>query len=353
MLQAKCSETLRISLEYVIPLIFSIAVIILLASTLIFSSSKSQLYKLLKANSITDTILFIVLISVAHISCKKNPKIILSYWFQWYDLLIRIYLIRVICLISTLINIKIAFQRYKSFKISSNLSTLRDQSGNIKKSIILFVFFSMVFYSPNLFYYYVHEIKNITSINQTQNSQMETYALMLNSYSKRHTILRIIFSISESICSLGCLVFMIILNVLIKKHFCKSNGHDFNFKVIYFNGKQVKLNSDLEIGDSNSASDLRNYEIRNRSNQITKMVIWISTTFIFQQILIITTNIIKVFIDRTSEIHFRIMAIVLFLYAACQLSNSIFYYLYYKQYRKFVRRFFTMFSTCLEKNNSL
>ena len=152
MLQSKCSEILRISFEYGIPLISFITVIILVVNVFIFSSSKSQLYKLLKANSIIDTILFIVLISVAHTSCNKKPNIILSYWFQWYDLLIKIYSIRVICMISTLINIKIAFERCKSFRISLKLSTLLHQNLPSKKNKALFYF------SPNLFIYNVQEI---------------------------------------------------------------------------------------------------------------------------------------------------------------------------------------------------
>ena len=138
---------------------------------------------------------------------------------------------------------------------------------------------------------------------------------------------------------------MIVLNVLIKKHFCKSNDSDFNFTVRYFNGNRVKLSSGIR--GNNSASDLRDFEIRNKNNQVTKMVIWISTVFILQQILLIIPNFVKVFIDRTSEVHFRIMAIVFLLCNLCQISNSIFYYLYYKEYRKFVRRFFRIFSTRL------
>ena len=266
----KCTILVGILFKYIIPTLYIIVILLNILNTFIFSSSKSQLYKYLKANSITDTIMFIIFIFTIRPTCMNDENITLSYWFQWFDLIIRIYLLRVIFMISALINVKIAYDRFKSLKNSALI--LSNLNRPIKRLIILFTLFSIMFYSQNFFIYTVCEIEK--TANQSEIYTMPVYSLSIIQNLKNWNFVKKIIPIFEASGAFITLILMVVINTLTFKRFQSSQ------KVILVIDRRMNRN----------LTELKNF---NKGNQITKMVIWISSVFIFQQSLLILASVIK------------------------------------------------------------
>ena len=310
-----CDNKLKIIMEYFLPLFQITAFLINIFNVAIFFRSKNRLHRTLLANSLVDSIVFLLYVFQTHPLCNRNANFIFTYWYQIYVLFIRLYLLRVMTMVSSLINIKIAIDRYY-------LTTSGVTKKTIKENLAGFIVCSLVFYLPNIFFNKIYEVDSKLINNETTNSTATHYFYIVyftETYQKQKAV-KIILPLYQTAMIFIYLVVMFVLNVLIYKKYRESRK-----MVIQNNSACTSLLTDAE---------------KNERNKMTLMVFWISFVFMIDQILTVLYNTANLFLSRGALIHLNFIAVVLFLRVVTSLLNSVFYYIYYNDYRKIINRFF-------------
>ena len=341
-LPPNCNVGLQFTVKYINPTVHVIAICVHFLNAFLFFSTKSKLYKCLTANSIVDSIFFALSIFANQSLCSNKQSIIFDYWHRFNELYFRIYLLRVFNMLSSLINLKIAYDRYKAFKSSKKMSLfINKKDWSVTRDIVIMIFASVVFYTPNIIFNKINkiEISSLLKLNETSNNTCIENMLKCSPHTPNIFFLsfkiqkEIEITISSlQICAIIlCLAFMITLNILIYKHHKAANKIEFRFEIRRLNGNTVKLS--VEKRESTALKHAM--DMMKANNKITKMVIWISCVFCGQQILIASSIIANIF-QKNSEFY---LAFIFLIYTLLSLSYTFFYYLYYKKYREIINNF--------------
>ena len=125
---------------------------------------------------------------------------------------------------------------------------------------------------------------------------------------------------------------MIGINIIIYMKFRNLFNRNIQFKVRYFSNNKQKLKmicNEIPLNCNESKV--------NENNRLTLMVIWLSSVFIVDQIVLGFGHSVYFFYERRSTAHLTTLAITLIFRTFCSISNSIFYYLYIHEYRKVIK----------------
>ena len=335
LLSSTCNDLLRIATAYIIPIFQLTAFIINILNTSILISWANPLHRYLSVYSMAETFLSVLYTTFTRTLCSRDPETILTYRFQFFKLCAKFYLIGVIRLISSLVNIQIAIDRY--------FITFRGFNSNkkIKGRVLVFVLVSLIFFLPNLIFNKIYKVEktdnntynivsNDANATLTSNST-HFYIVSLTENALNNKNIQIALVILEySITFINALI-MIVMNVLIYKSFKKSQ------KLIGFIIRERK--SKKTQTNSNGAIEERfNNNNNNESNRLTTMVVWISCVFMLDQILAAFTITFSFFFGRRSFIHLTSIAIFFFFRSIFSLSNAVFYYKFYHKYRLIIKR---------------
>ena len=338
-LSFKCNEFLLIVMQYVIPALQISVVIVNCVNFFAFLKSKSfrtsSIHRYLTAYSMLEVIVFTSYIFATQPVC--NQQILLSYAFQTYSLYVVLYLTRVLSMISTLINIKILINKYIFFKDSVLKNKYQDA---IKGYLIMFTVFSLIFYLPNLIFNKIYNVRDLAHFKELtpfliDNSiKSDSYIIFFNEFVQKHKEIKLILFLTQNFSTIIVLIMTITFNVLIYKHY-KSRLQNTNGKIVlrYLKNKKIKLSVIL----NNSLIDVNVDGSTRKNRQMTLMILWISSVFIVDQVLISVGSTVYLVFGRLSFIQSLVMANVLIGRSLCALSTPAFYYAYNSEYRNLLK----------------
>ena len=361
-LNSVCDDKLKTFTEYVIPVFQITAILLNIFNAITLSSWKKA--RCLSLSAIVDSAQFFIHFLITQSFCLNDPHTIFRYSYQLYQLYIRSYLSRVVTMISSLINIQIAIDRYYIIKNGYNLKS-------IKGRLLLFVIFSLLFYSPNLLLIKIYEIDKVSiDDNSTIKSNGDNgdifkyYVSFFTEFAQTRPELKIGVLILQHLGTLVYLAVMITFNVLIFKDFKKSQ-EIYNNLLARLNQKTTSekekssRNCEIIIGSTERSNKKENEdgiketrldqngntEVENGKNQsngknsqykvrMKLLINWISCVFIIDQILTSFGSTTYFFFQSSSLIQGNVLTVTLFLRSIFSISNVVFYSIFYKSYRK-------------------
>ena len=329
-LNSVCDDRLKMLTESIIPVFQITAIISNIFNAITLSSWKKA--RCLSISATVDSIQFFIHFLITQSFCLNDPNIVFKHHFQSYQLYVRSYLSRVVIMMSSLINIQIAVDRYYIIKNGYNLKS-------IKGRLFLFLLFSFLFYSPNLFIIKIYEIKNINIyLNNSVDDEIESskyYVSYFTEFFHNREELKVVLIVIQHLITISYLIIMIKFNLLMFKDFKKSQK-------IYKNLLRIKMkhNSDNINATSNNnenekckKKDLQ-YKIR-----MKLLINWISCVFTIDQVLTSFGSPTYFFFQSSSVLHAKVLAITLLLRSIFSISNIIFYSIFYEAYRRTIRIF--------------
>ena len=83
--------------------------------------------------------------------------------------------------------------------------------------------------------------------------------------------------------------------------------------------------------------------MKSENVRMTIMVFWISSIFMFDQVLTVLLNTVDFVSVLRTQFYFKFIAYILFFRSILSLTNPIFYFIYYYDYRKIIKNFCLMF----------
>ena len=338
-LSKSCDNLIHALVEYILPFIQLVAIIISCFNAFSFIQWKNRLYRYLCANATVDTIWLVLYFGLSQTIYIKDQKIILSLSFQYFQLLIP-YLIRVVGMVSALIKIQIAFDRY--FILTKGYI-----KGKIRIRLLVFFLISITFFVTNFLILKVYKIENCsncTLFNDLDKQNSSLYFAYFNEFVQIHVEIKFIYALVQHLAILIYLIIIIVLNVLFYKKFKKSKLiTNYKLKISYLNYDDKSDENNMELVDLNSVSLAKSIYGHSR---ITLMVFWISSLFIVDQLIatVIPTVAVLLF-----EVKPRLLkSLVIILRSIFSILNTVFYYRYYNQYRKILKSNLTIiFIPCM------
>ncbi len=354
LLISTCNRPLSFTVEYILPLIQLIAVIANIFNASIFSSPKKPLYKHLRANSILDSIIFIILMIHTHLLCKRTAHIVLTYWYQFYYLFVKFYILRVFMMLSSILKIQIAINRYL-------ITTDQYYNRRFKTRVVVFFLFSMLFFLPNIISNKIYKIQvygnhsyqivsgqnfeeGVFLNNDTQDSYL--YTVYLTEFVYQRKELQIILVFIQNVISIIFSIIVILLNIQIYRKYSKSieiqNRNYQSILIVKFERNTNRTECTLSGNaitiqeNNNSTSNLI------KKDKIKLMAIWTSCFYIIDEVLKSLFNTLDFTIKRRSFIHLTCIALILFLETILSLSNTAFYFIFYQNYRQIVKQFWLL-----------
>ena len=337
-LNPECSNIMKIITTYLLPT-FQIAVVFInLLNAWIFSKWKKPLHKYLLLNSIIDTILFSLNILLIQPTCKIKTVENLTFWSQFFQLYFVAYLTKVAKIMSSLINIQIAFDRY--FLIKTGISNKK-----VKHHIILLALIAFAYHTPHLLFFRIYRIEKsvnntffIVHSHENSSSYLHTkmYAWHFTEIAEKYKIIQCMMYHSYNLAAFVFLVIIHTLGLLIFKNYKKCK--DCIGWIVRFS----TTNSNIELIESRIG--LPNSLDKNR---ITLLVLWMSCVSVANQISILLITLSLIFFGRHSSTQNKFLVAFLFFLTFLSLINVVFYYIFYRKYKRFVKRFCFRLSICL------
>ena len=345
LLVSDCNNVLKTTTFYILPFFQFIAVIVNFSSAFIFFSWKYQLYRYLGTNSIIDGILFILNIMISQTMCKQcDQNFILTYWFQFFQLYFIFYLHKVVETISTIINIKIAIDRYLIVQNGFSSKT------TIKKHLILIIISSIVIHSYYLFFvkvHLVHKLNNETFTFLELNNSNETtkfYVSFLTAKARNSRLIQLILVFGQNIISMTFLILMIVLSILLYLNFQKSQKTT-GF-IVKFNKNGVRIaNGSRRVRFTDTLSTT--IENSKENKKITQMIIWISIIFILDNLLTIFIASSHFILGRRTFLQLTSITIIYFFKTGFSLLNVLFYCIFYSKYKKVFKNYLFKIGTLI------
>jgi hypothetical protein len=312
-LLSTCNDDVRIVFEYFIPLFQITALVINILNACIFACSKNPVHRYLLVNSIVDTTMFLLQIFQTRHFCNRKPDVFLTYWFQIYHLYVCFYLLKIISMTGSMINIQIAVERYSLMLNGYDKKPLK------KRLLLCFIIFSSLFYLPNIVFNKIYTINNDnkTHFIALGNTTKHIYIVFFTKLAQERVEIRYLISFLQSFTSLIFFLIVFVINVQIYKNFKSSRRIAENVSIF-----------------------MKNTKIENI--RMTVMVLWISLIFMFDQVLAALNSVEFVLVIRT-HFYFKFIAYILFFRSILSLTNPIFYFIYYYDYRKIIKNFCLMF----------
>ena len=338
-LSFQCNFILKVAFEYIIPLLQLAVVFVNVLNGCIFATPKyyykNSINRYLTANSIIDAMWYIFYITMTQPVCNRSSAF--SYSYQFYTLYIGLYLARVFGMISSLISVKIAFDKYMFCKDS----VLKNKYQKpIKRFLISFTVVSLLFFIPNIIFNKIYKIDEF-SVAVNSSAESNLYFIYFTEFAQSQKSIKIILFALPNILTVVIIVTMIALNGLIYKYYknCLKSNH---FPLCYNQQTRSIVAATVAVDQENQESSLNDAEMLKINNQITLMVFWISCAFTLDQIITTLGNTIYIIFGRLSFNHMSFVAIIFFGRTFCALSYPFFFYKYSREYRRVINRLFSL-----------
>lgn len=320
-------------------MLFTTIIILNIISSRIFTRKrfKKPIYRYLKAISIVDALFLLLLILFVALDLmvsqnsdnNNNTKLIKN-----CRLYVIFYLARVSFLISSLISIKITFDRCLFlFKRKYDQITKYD----FYRSIFLFTIFSFLFFLPHIL---LTEIKDLNQIkdNKTQKDQNFGFRLSVNDYIANNQFAMYFFMFIQYIPNVICSLLMIGLCVLIYLKADVKGDENENYADIVpmrYLIRAGKTTISYNIDNSSDSSCKFKIEPKfhnGKKNAIetrrTLMVFFISIAFLISQIInAIGLHILYKFNVNSIEYSFAELCIIFIAFCVYS-SNFVIYYIF-------------------------
>ena len=326
---SSCGKILHSVITYVLPVLQLPVIVVNLFSASVFSKWRNPLYRYLSINSTVDTIWLVLYFGLTQTICKNaGNNFFFTYQFQLIQLL-TLYLARVVSMTSALISIQIAFDRFVI--VTKGYIRKKNKMRIIAFSLVSFAFYGQMFIILKIFK--IEKCFNCTSedLNNSTKKQ-DFYFTFFSEIFQNHIEIKHLTALLHYLLTFTFISIMITLNVLIYKKYKKSKATtNFTLRVRYYNNED-----NLEIEET-SENQLRSkvYE----DNRITLMVFWISCVFIVDQIIssIVPTIAFVLNGDRFT-LHLNSFAFTVFFRSIFSILNTLFYYIFYHEYRKILKK---------------
>lgn len=386
---------IEIMFVIILPLLTFTSILLNILCVIVFSSNEFQmrkhkiLYKYFKVNGLVDSLVLTTLIFVPLTQCRIFCKVNDTYWPRLLEIYIFLYLCRVLSIISSLLNIKIAYDRCKfmlnELSSSKYISTTKNRFNLI---IFLITVIPFIFCIPILVFTRVIKIETVNSTEHVKvNKQVEYYVIDSSKILSNNSIaITYFFNFIQYSPTLCFIVIMFVLNiVIIVKFKCLMRRRFQSLKlsiekshnrlarlVDQYDLSSYELNMSSHITrDSNSGmyisrrsfarlgTQLNRYRIvyektKNVDNKLTSIIIWMSTLYLILQIVISFAATSYLFIS-SNTIAYKILMICLHTMAlVCYCSNFFIFYIFDKGFARKCRAFFTRFKCkCINSFNCI
>ncbi len=335
------SDTLVINIinlfsKYLIPIYFIIGSAFNCINTIVFSSINIQFqtstFQYLKINSIIDSFNLLILCASSLELSVNNFDYFYTYWYKCYQIYIVLYLSRVLNMMSSLINIQIAINRYILSKKHKFKRILEDRT-RIKANMFAFFIFSAIYHIPNLLFNKIVANNNV-DVNSTQVKNESEYTIQLSETVKKRLSLEILLCVLPYLMTFSNFSLMITLSILTHK----NHRRDYNRLLsgsIYSWEKIVlyKKSKDFYLGYKVNSTG--SYKKANRSEHKTSMmVLWITIIFIINELVAAVGCISRIFIKDIS-LKLVINSVSIFVTVSYITSCTLNTFLYHKFSKEF------------------
>jgi hypothetical protein len=321
--------------KYLISIYCLTGTILNFINLIIFSSSdnkifKKPIYQYLKLNSITDGLnAFFLSISPFVLSDSNDTSFHNSYVSKLYHFYVALYIGRVLNTLSSCINIRIAYKRFITLRCQKLNNINRDEElKNVKIFSVLFLLFSVVLHSPNLFIFEIKK-KIDNQFNLTNTSPF--YKIEFSEIGKKHQNLVIILFVFKFIVTISNLVaissFSIQTFIYIHQR-CHSSFND--FALISIVNNEISSNEKLFR------------KLKHLENQTNKMILGMSTIFIINEIITTAGSILEV-LNRTQDVKFHHKLFFILVIISYITNCSLNTFLYLKYCKPFADKFKQLF----------
>ena len=291
------NQHIDIIVTYVLPSYFLFGSLINTINSIIFSSAHSdfqtQIYQYLKINSIIDA----VNLAIASASTLVlNLEYRRSYIYQIYYFYIVLFLSRVLNLVSSLINIKIAIDRFIFLKKQkpSTFKIIKKSSKNINFHIALFFVFAIAYNFPNLVFFEIIVIRNdflsttttTTTTTIRSNQSIEYNIIIGDSSPAKRTISKILFLLQYAITFIN-LFLMVIITAL-------------TYKIIRKKYKNYSIQ--LKIESNDLIRSKLNRRMKRTGEKTSILVLWASVIFIVNELVTALGSIMHIGLKKMSPL---------------------------------------------------
>lgn len=326
----------------------------------------NYIYNYLRANSIIDAFLLILVGFYAPLRCTTLFKWINSYKsMKMIEFLISSYVSRVFKMMSSLLSITITIYRYLSLNKRSINERFLLKKTTFKYLIFLYAVLSILINLPNLFVTKINNLLINSNNKEAFNSDNSDYFVKNANKSKIETLLFFI----QILINLILLIIVIIINVMLIVRFKKSlnfnqlqlqpqNQQQCHTTGRYFISNQ--LSSSLlqnENDENNEAANVNTFQRVSISNgskkmklkmlgyRLTLMIIYLSIIFIMDNLFINVTYGMFLIINNESFLIKLILTCIHILFILSSILN-IFVYYYFNKYFAFQLKLFFKRKLC-------
>lgn len=324
---------------YVItPILYSIAATLNITCSWIFTRKrfKKNIYKYLTANSIIDAILMLggsILLIINSMLLNEYYDV---YWLKIFHFYVIYYLLRVCFTISSLISIKIAFDRC--------LFISTQQKKHYFHIIMFsFVLFSFVFDIPHILLTELKQINfqknNETTYNETLSAQQNGFLLGLNDSVIKNQFLMVFYLFIQYAPNVVSSILIVVLNTTLILKIRGNFKQNFTFvcdsSPSHLLVSRRTSDSCQRLGSFKQTSfkSRRRTSSKTLETRITWMVVCMSTTFLISQIsMAIGSTLFIRFNEKSIESQFFVIANIVSGFILHTL-NFIFFYIFDKRFK--------------------
>jgi hypothetical protein len=308
-----------------IVVIETISVLAIIANILcayIFSNGQfdGPIFKYLTTNSIVDCLLVLSWIVVPFINSSAVQLSNYSYYMNAYKLFVIFYVSRVLSLLSTLLNIKVAFDRIVLIRTKKNPKGT-NQKFKTNVSIVFMILFSCCALLPKMFFMQIDKIvaNNTNMSNYSLHNMPIKYKITISNESKMG---KFSHYLSNYLTTIPVCCTLTLMNTILIVSICR---------------KRYNSNSDL--------LDRRTVVRRKATrNTILCMVIWLSSINTAIQIITLVVGLFFILEKGRSLYSYREFLFFLsFINVSCHGGNIIIYYFYNRQFAICLKRIFKLF----------
>ena len=313
---SSCDNVLHSVITYILPILQLTAFVMNLFNAVLFPKWKNPLNRYLSVNSCVDAIWLILHFSFIQTIFKSGNGFVFTFPFQLLQIL-TLYLTRVADMISALINIQIAFDRFV-FVTKGHIQK------NNKMRLITFFLVSFAFYTPIVSFVHIYQIENCNKLSLDNKTLFLTY---FSEFTKNHIEIKYFLTSLHYVLTFANLAVMVVLNVLIYKNYKQSKSTtNYTLRVRYFNNED---NSEFDEACENQSTNKESED-----NRITLMIFRISCIFIADQFFSIVVSTVG-YVANGNKIRTYMISLVFFvLYRSISsILNTVFYYFFYREYR--------------------
>ncbi len=202
------------------------------------------------------------------------------YTYQFYYLYICLYLSKVLDSVSSLINIKIAIDRYNFLKkkrvVFASVLNKTDAKDTKTISIYMFLFFifSFIYFLPNLM---IFEVKPCY-LNKTNFTAGDQYKIVMRNFVSKSRYLTIVLQGLQLFKNLISLILMIVINILTYRSITEK------YRDYLKNSQLGQLLKSVSTTHGLKKNLLINHKLKRIGEKTSLIVVWVSLVFIINEV---------------------------------------------------------------------